>query len=277
MNSDTHMNSSIEVGFRKAQRLAYDAVECVATEIREGWTEFQATDLVKTYLQDFGVRAFFHEPFAWFGDRTRFDGVKTYADFSPTYRRFTHDTVGLLDVAPIVNGFVGDIGYSFCKSPSKEFMQAMGELQKLRRLLPTLMNEASLASTGGSAVWKLIDEKIREDGYDNIHRIYPFSVLGHRVRRLPFAALALRSPVPFSWHAVLSILLKGIYPDLLGPSHHGSLKGLWAIEPHLGGDGFGVKFEEILVVDDKGARWLDDNVPHARQEFAVSSRRMRAG
>lgn len=38
--------------------------------------------------------------------------------------------------------------------------------------------------------------------------------------------------------------------------------GLWAIEPHIGKDAFGVKFEEILVVTKNDAYWLDDDLPH---------------
>ena len=63
-------------GFCQAQRLAYAACECIASEIQEGWTEQQAADLLFTYLSDCGVQAFFHQPFAWFADRTRFTGVK---------------------------------------------------------------------------------------------------------------------------------------------------------------------------------------------------------
>src|SRR5262249_60087328 len=41
--------------------------------------------------------------------------------------------------------------------------------------------------------------------------------------------------------------------------------GLWAIEPHLGGTGFGAKFEELLVVEPGGrAFWLDDDLPHVK-------------
>ncbi|MCB1180373.1 MAG: metallopeptidase, partial [Leptospiraceae bacterium] len=38
--------------------------------------------------------------------------------------------------------------------------------------------------------------------------------------------------------------------------------GLWAIEPHIGKNGIGVKWEEILVVTDSTAYWLDDDLPH---------------
>ena len=41
--------------------------------------------------------------------------------------------------------------------------------------------------------------------------------------------------------------------------------GLWAIEPHLGQAGVGVKFEEILVITETDAYWLDDDLPHHRR------------
>jgi Xaa-Pro aminopeptidase len=41
--------------------------------------------------------------------------------------------------------------------------------------------------------------------------------------------------------------------------------GLWAVEPHLATKGVGVKFEELLLIDDNGAQWLDDDLPHHRR------------
>lgn len=41
--------------------------------------------------------------------------------------------------------------------------------------------------------------------------------------------------------------------------------GLWAVEPHLGFREVGAKFEELLVITDNDAYWLDDNVPHVRR------------
>ena len=37
--------------------------------------------------------------------------------------------------------------------------------------------------------------------------------------------------------------------------------GLWSVEPHLEIDGVGVKFEELLVVEKGGARWLEQDAP----------------
>jgi len=38
--------------------------------------------------------------------------------------------------------------------------------------------------------------------------------------------------------------------------------GLWAFEPHVRKGDLGAKWEEIMVIDAAGARWLDDSLPH---------------
>lgn len=43
------------------------------------------------------------------------------------------------------------------------------------------------------------------------------------------------------------------------------MPGLWAVEPHLGFAGVGAKFEELLVITDDDAYWLDDDLPHVRR------------
>ena len=48
----------------------------------------------------------------------------------------------------------------------------------------------------------------------------------------------------------------------LATSDHPTGPGLWAIEPHLGFRGTGVKWEELLVVTHDDAYWLQDDVPH---------------
>ncbi len=48
-------------------------------------------------------------------------------------------------------------------------------------------------------------------------------------------------------------------------SNHRPIAGLWAVEPHIGLHGVGVKWEELLVISDNGAYWLDDQVPHVQE------------
>jgi len=44
---------------------------------------------------------------------------------------------------------------------------------------------------------------------------------------------------------------------------------VWAVEPHIGRDGVGAKFEELMVVTADDAYWLDDDLPHVRRWAAA--------
>lgn len=48
-------------------------------------------------------------------------------------------------------------------------------------------------------------------------------------------------------------------------SNHPPTAGLWAVEPHLGFRDVGAKWEELLVITEDDAFWLDDDVPHVRR------------
>lgn len=250
------------MGFRAVQRLAYDSVVEVGARLEEGWTEKQAARLIETYLRDYGVKAFFHKPFVWFGARTRFDGIqrRRYWQFNPTNKRLNADDVVILDTAPILDGYVGDIGYTLSLKTLPKLEAALSYLKMLRKKIPFWADQFIHS---GKNLWTTVDQKIREAGYDNIHQIYPFEVLAHRVHRVPLSQWGLATPLRFSLHSFWSILSRGLYGELLNSDNKKSLQGLWAVEPHIGGDGFGAKFEEILVIDDKGSHWLDDKVPHA--------------
>jgi hypothetical protein len=41
--------------------------------------------------------------------------------------------------------------------------------------------------------------------------------------------------------------------------------GLWLVEPHAGFNNVGAKWEEILVIEDGQARWLEEEPPHVKQ------------
>lgn len=74
--------------FRLAQRLAYECAETIARELRPGVTERDAAVQMKVWLQDHGVNDWFHQPFAWFGDRTAFRGFDGFhPGFYPSRRR----------------------------------------------------------------------------------------------------------------------------------------------------------------------------------------------
>jgi hypothetical protein len=254
-------------GFRAAQRLAYDCVVAIGKELHEGISELEAAARLQAWLDDRGATRFLHRPFAWFGEHSRFSGYDNFGDYHPSERRLKASDVAILDVSPIVNGYTGDVGYTLSLLPSPELYKAQRLLQELRTEIPGwFMSYRSTAE-----IWQTVDRRIHEAGYTNCHALYPFSTLGHRVYHLTQpAASRLRLPLRsfgmdwFSATAQNAFLTHGLFKELLNPDHRGSKLGLWAIEPHLGGAGFGAKFEEILVVEPDRAYWLDDDVPHLK-------------
>ena len=225
-------------GYLACQRLAEKAIKEIAALVREGWTERQAARLLNTYLRDCGVHTFFHEAFAWFGERTRFTGIRRYRDFLPSERVLREGEVFILDVAPIYKGYMCDIGFTASLGPNPLGDRAKAFLEKLRREIPGWFD----GRRRGEEIWNLIDERIGEAGYDNIHEKYPFSVLGHRVHRIDVDILKLKI-LNFGWQSYWSLLSRGLFGQLLNGNHQGDLVGLWAIEPNIGTKDFGAKFE----------------------------------
>src|SRR5262245_42021193 len=89
-------------GFKRCQRLAYDCAEHVAGELKPGWSEKRAARLMDEYLRDHGARGYFHRSFAWFGERSGFEGIARVWDFLPTHRAYREEDVVILDTAPVL-------------------------------------------------------------------------------------------------------------------------------------------------------------------------------
>lgn len=245
-------------GFLTAQRLARKAAVAVGEMVQEGWSERQTAEILDTYLRDQGVKAFFHKSFVWFGERTRFRGVKTYADYLPSGRVALPGEAMILDVAPIVDGFICDIGYSSSLGHNNDMESAKSYLRALRSEILDLVR----AGASGANLWESIDKKIVSAGYENIHAQYPFSVLGHRVHHLgKMGGTGERiGMLNFGWQSYWAFLSRGLFGQLLNQNYTGKMQGLWAIEPHIGGPDFGAKFEEILVVEGNDARWIESEM-----------------
>ena len=122
------------------------------------------------------------------------------------------------------------------------------------------------------AIYQEVDALLDRQGYDNRHRCYPFGVLAHRVDRLegPGARMAFGGFGVRSLGALARSFTAGRTgggSPLWGPtaaSDHAPTPGFWAVEPHVGYGPVGAKFEELLVVTEDGAFWLDDDLPHVR-------------
>jgi len=262
--------------FRNVQRLAYACAEAVGGSLHEGVTEIEAAGRLRSYLEAHGVETHFHKPFAWFGDRTAFRGFRTDLEFFPTRRKLTLGMPVILDVAPVVDGYAADIGYSFTFGGG-----AADEVASTMRrdliTVRTLIRDGIEARRSFKSVYVEVDQFLARCGYTSAHRIYPERVLAHRLVRVSPSS---RSKLHLFGFGVdqLSWLVPGLVRGRVAPSRsdsplwndgaesdHAPLTGLWAVEPHFARGGIGAKWEEILVITENDAYWLDDEVPHMRE------------
>ncbi|WP_405138432.1 M24 family metallopeptidase [Nocardia sp. NBC_01388] len=252
-------------GFRRAQSLGFACAQAAAAEMRPGWTEAQTGLWMINWLYDHGVKTMLHKPIAVFHEKT----LAPDGEWGPVTRgtgaTLREDDVVILDCAPVVDGYTGDIAYTVPVGENPELQRAQDFLTALRAEIPARFADAELA--GGVFEW--VDDKIREAGYGNAAAGYPNHVLGHRVYhhgRLNdlapwFLPERIVGYVP-SWHSLGFLgttVRRLLFPEVLGPQHSGPKTGIWAIEPHIRAAGFGAKFEELLVVDEGKAYWLDDS------------------
>ena len=240
--------------FRRTQDLAILAANEISQLVRPGMSEMDAANLLDTFLRDHGVNAFVHYSFAWFGERTRFNHCQKYRDLMPSKKIIEEGEVFILDTAPVLDGTPADIGLAFCLGENPEFKKSMISLQRIRKKIPGLF-ELNCAS--GKKIYQWLNQMIKNEGFDCIHQLYPFGVLAHRLYNVPFENLPGLFK-PFTWQAYWSLLSRGFYSETISGNSNLNLDGVWAIEPHLGASGFGVKFEEMLYVVNGKAQWVSN-------------------
>ena len=110
-----------------------------------GITEKEAARLLTEWLQDNGVHDWLHKPFAWFGDRTAFEGfgLKHMGGFNlaffPSNRQLETDMPVILDVAPVLDGVVADVGYAHCLGHNPILEQLQDDLMDHRDMIVRLV------------------------------------------------------------------------------------------------------------------------------------------
>ncbi len=258
--------------FRDVQKLAYRCAQAIESELRPGMSERFVAGQMRRWLDDQGVTEYFHVPFVWFGDRTSFSGGWNPLKFAPTSRRLEPDMPVILDVAPSIDGYCADIGYGCCIGDNPVWAKLQDDLALHRSLILDLVKQRRSARD----IYLAVDALAARQGYVNRHRVYPGRVLGHRIFRL--AQTPIRKLVLGGFGAdALAGLCRATRAARQGEAEKWPLwndrkrselpvtQGLWAIEPHLGVGPVGSKWEEILVVTETDAYWLDDDLPHLRR------------
>ncbi len=279
--------------YLKMQRLAFETAQYTASKMTVGMSEIDAAQMMSDYLREKGVSHYFHYPFAWFGERTAFinfqkplsflDSKKSFwpslksfswqnilphfgSEFMPKNIKLKKDTAVILDLAPAVDGIFVDIGFSFFFGECPlEYTRALATLLKTRELIPQIINQGAT----NHQLYIQVEELFKENGFSNRHSLYPLGVLGHRVGELPLFSLPKNKVMGFDLSAFLYILKQELpfaTPTLTTPFLREGIHlpigdGLWAVEPHLGNHLWGAKFEEILIVKEGKAHWLDSTAP----------------
>lgn len=264
--------------FRRVQKLAYDCVEYTAASLRTGMSEKHACSIMKKWLKSQGVHDLFHDPFAWFGDRAAFKGFWADHKFLPSDRTLEDGMTGILDIAPIVDGYSADIGYCFVHGNNPRMQGVLDDMNRTLLQVRDQIIDGVRARETFKTIYRQVDATIEAAGYVNQHKRYPHRVLGHRVgrhmsnplNRVRWRGFGLETYASFTTRQWASRLMPRTVKSPLWndrrESDHPPFEGLWAVEPHIAlpDQSLGTKWEEILVITKDNAWWLDDDVPHCR-------------
>jgi Xaa-Pro aminopeptidase len=282
--SKEHFSDDDLARFKQAQRLTYDAVTHVEKELYEGITEKEAAAKIERWLRDHGVTNFFHYGFAWFGERAAFRGFVRLADnailtnllphfgkqFQPSNRKLRKGDSVILDVAPAIGDIAVDMGYACSLGESEGLHAARMALEPLRELILSMVK----AGKTQRDIYAAVDRRIAEQGYEAAHSVYPNAVLGHKIGKYPMPMLKLPRVLGFGPQALLYLgnhIAHAALPTKANAmplwNMHSNVPcepGLWAVEPHIAKGNVGAKWEELLVVTEDTAYWLDDDLAHHR-------------
>ena len=251
--------------FREYQRASYQVLVEVSRTLRAGETEKDVARRVRKRFHEQGVHHYFHVPVVMFGDRTAYPG-----DFGPlealsTDRKLALGMPVIIDAAPIYHGYTVDTSYATSFGENVGVKDIMVRLKPIRDLILTRVRERKTFRS----IALEVDEVIQAQGYQNCHRKHLAAVLGHRVTQVPDTWLHRRRIWGLGVPQASYFVRRTFAAQNLGragspnwnhtrASDHPPAPGLWAVEPHLGRNGVGAKFEEILVITDQDAYWLDD-------------------
>lgn len=276
--------------FRQVQRLAYDIALRVESQLQVGITEIEACTLIAAAQTEYEVIQVFHDPYVLFDERTAlgpradsadsqgFEGAgssvtagSTINKLAPTKQALRDGAPVIIDLAPVARGVSSDIAYSCVLGTNRTFKELDAGLARIRSFL----RDGIAARASMLVLYHQLDELLAARGWESCHHRQADRALGHLVFPLEHETDR-PTPLP-GWGAVAAekMLAAGIdaldhgtcYPLWNDSSFtdYPATPGLWAIEPHIGLDGVGVKFEELLVVTDDDAYWLDDNLPHVKR------------
>lgn len=258
--------------FRAHQRTSFAALEAVAATLKAGETEKTVARRLYKHLKGVGAKNFFHVPVALFGDRTAYPGDFGKLGALATDRTLNPGDAVILDAAPIFDGYTVDTSYALRFGEGGVPLELDRALARFRQSILEQVRERLTMRE----IARQVDGELKALGLENCHRKHIGKVLGHRVTREDHAFLRGRAiwglaPRQAGWFIYKSYRSSHGEPEHSPNWNHTRQSdcitpdGLWAIEPHVARDGFGAKFEDLLLVQDGQAFYLDDDLPHTRR------------
>lgn len=265
----------------EAQKRAREIVLEVFHSVRAGDTEREVVERMERLFAKVGVHRWLHTPYAWWGERSRFGGFATWeADALPTRRRLTEGECFILDAAPLVGGYPADFACSGMAGGDSEGLEAHGRMVAALSEIKTALLDWAKIAADGTALFERVGAFARERGFSEVHPGYPAGVLGHTLEPFPnFFGWLPRMGRGFQWPLLGTYGLALFGHQLLGRPYpfirdgaRGPMRGLFAVEPHLGLGEMGAKFESVLLIDGDETRWLDPELPDSAARARSSGR-----
>lgn len=252
----------------RAQRVAREAVLTVAESVRPGDTEREACARLERELARAGVEHWLHTPYAWWGERTRFDWDGMWeTNALPSERRLEPGESFILDAAPLVGGYPADFAYTGLAGAGGSQAETAPHVELLAALADVKAKLVAWAAPGSSAasVCEQVEAALNGAGADVVHTRYPANVLAHTLEGFPnWSSSAPRVGTGFQLPLLLTYATGIVLHHLAGRPYPflrarapGRARGLYAVEPHIGRGPRGAKFESILLIDGDETRWLD--------------------
>jgi hypothetical protein len=235
----------------------------------EGQTERDIDTNLREHARVLGARGFFHEPLVWIGERTclRSSRLKSL----PGETQLAQGDVVILDVAPNFDGIPADVSLTASLGSNVAVARGLRALDELRAMVPAQV-DSGLTSR---ELVRWVREWAADAGLELRQEGYLFHALAHRVYRTPNWPLASSSIGGLGLAAGIQLFGTALLSKLPGAggrwpfwndsraSQRRPGPGLWSFEPHILVDGIGVKWEELLVIDQAGTRWLEPDSPIA--------------
>ncbi len=266
MEGDSREPSPELERYREVQRVAARALDEVAGAASAGVTEAELAARVEERLEADGARGFFHKPLVWFGERTAPTTPRTRTDAFPSAKVLEDGMAAIIDAAPLVDGYTADVSVSFACGENATVSRGKVVLAELRMAIPKWVSGGRTARL----VCQEVERHVVSAGFASCQKSYLFDALAHRVYRFPPSPLTRCPLLGMSAASILRLFGQAFRAKLPGDaagwpfwndSSVADLRpgpGLWSVEPHFARGGVGVKQEELLVIDGRGAWWLAD-------------------